>query len=441
MRNVISSGWEDAPEPDERQDVRIRVEEDPVSEPQTNDAEVGTTAGSGRHHRVRSSFAALLVILACVLAPLSVLALWAKTTVMNTDNYVSTVAPLASNSEIQDAAATRITQRIMSQADVIQQLESKIPPRIAKRLPNVQDAAQAFVYEAALKFVSSPKFETLWEEANRRVQPQVVAALTGSSGGKVKLANDGTVVLDLSGVAKEVRARLQARGVSLDRVPAGSIDTTIELFKWPWLGTVQDAVDLLQKLAWLLPFLTLACFAGGIALSTRRRRLLIRSGIGVAVGMFVILVALAVGRGPYLDLFATSTGRQAGGAAYDQLLHGLRLEVRGVLALGLIVALGAWLIGRSPATTTNTKAIRIGVVVLGVLALAALDEITAVAVLIIAGAVAIALVLVEAIARRQAAADAAKAVDAGGSDDDGPEEVSPDPLNPDRPAGVGGPPA
>ena len=408
-----------------------------MSEPQTNDVEVGTTTGSGRHHRVRSSFAALLVILACVLAPLSVLALWAKTTVLDTDNYVSTVAPLANNSDIQEAAATRITQRIMSQADVISQLESKIPPRIAKRLPNVHDAAQAFVYEAALKLVSSPKFETLWEQANRRVQPQVVAALTGSSGGKVKLANDGTVVLDLSGVAKEVRARLQARGVSLDRVPAGSIDTTIELFKWPWLGTVQDMVDLLQKLAWFLPFLTLVCFAGGIGLSTNRRRLTLRAGLGLAAGMFVILVALAVGRGPYLDLFATPSGRQAGGAAYDQLLHGLRLQARGVFALGLIVAVGAWLIGRSPATTTssangNTKAIRAGVIVLGVLALAALDEITAIAVLVVAGVVALALVLVEVVARRHATTV--------GPDDDGPDD-GPDEVSPETPAGAVGPPA
>jgi 23S rRNA pseudoU1915 N3-methylase RlmH len=391
------------------------------------DALVETTAPPtlvGRH-RVRRVFTALLVIVACVLAPVSVLALWAKTTVLDTSNYVSTVAPLASNSDIREAAATRITQRIMSEKDVVSQLEDKIPPRIAKRLPNLNAAAEAFVYDAALKFVSSPKFATLWEQANRRVQPQVVAALTGSSGGKVHLANDGTVTLDLSGVAKEVRARLEARGVSLDRVPAGSIDTTIELFKWPWLGTVQDGVDLLQQLAWFLPFLTLLCFAGGIALSTNRRRTVLRAGLGLAAGMLVILVALAVGRGPYLDLFATPSGRQAGGAAYDQLLHGLRMQVRGLFALGLIIGVGAWLTGRSPATTESTKAIRIGVIAVGFLALAALDDLTAIAVLVVAATVAIALVLVEVIARRH---------------DRRVDEIGPEEISPESPAGVGGPP-
>jgi hypothetical protein len=398
--------------------------------------EAAASSTPAGHHRVRRVFTALLVIVACVLAPLSVLALWAKTTVLDTENYVSTVAPLASNSDIQEAAATRITQRIMSEQGVVSQLEDKIPPRIAKRIPDLNAAAEAFVYEAALKFVSSPKFETLWERANERVQPQVVAALTGSSDGKVKLADDGTVTLDLSGVAKEVRARLQARGVSLDRVPAGSIDTTIELFKWPWVGTVQDIVDLLQELAWFLPFLTLLCFAGAIALSTNRRRTVLRSGLGLAAGMLVILIALAVGRGPYLDLFATSTGRQAGGAAYDQLLHGLRLQVRGVFALGVIIGVGAWLTGRSPATTGTTKAIRGGVIALGFLALAALDDLSAIAVIVVAGVVAIALVLVEVIARRHD-----RHVDPAGPDEPGPGPLGPDPLTPERPAGVGGPPA
>jgi hypothetical protein len=351
------------------------------------------------HHRVRRIFTALLVIVACVLAPLSVLALWAKTTVLDTDNYVAAVAPLASNQDIQEAVASRITDQIMSQQDLVDQLEGKLPKRISQRLPNLQDAAQQFVYEASLKFVSSPQFEKLWEGANRRVQVQVVAALTGDTG-KLKLKNDGTVTLDLSGVAKEIRSRLEARGLSLDRIPAGTVSTSIVLFKWPWLGTVQDGVNLLVDLAWFLPFLTLLCFAGGIALSVHRRKTVIRSGIGLSIGMFVILAGLALGRGPYLDLFPKSEGKQAGGAAYDQLLHGLRLEARGVFVLGLVIALGAWLIGRSPARTNSAMAIRIGVIAIGCLALVALDPLTGLGVLIVAGVVILVLVLLEVLNRR-----------------------------------------
>ena len=45
--------------------------------------------------RGRTIAVALLLIVACVLAPLSVLAVWTKNTLLDSDEYVSTVAPLA----------------------------------------------------------------------------------------------------------------------------------------------------------------------------------------------------------------------------------------------------------------------------------------------------------------------------------------------------------
>ncbi len=284
-------------------------------------------------------------MLGSLFAWLSVLTVWTKTTLLDTEQYVSTVGPLAQNQDVREAVATRVTKKLMSEQELVTQLEDKVPARLRERLPDIDAAVQSLVYEAALKLVSSDRFATVWDEANRRAQTQVVAALTGNTD-KVALANDGTVSLDLSGVAKQVRTRLEARGIDLSRLPAGKIDTSVELFQWPWLGWVQDGVDLLQKLAWLLPLVTLACYGGAIAVSTRRRRTLAWAGIGFSLAMLVILVAVAAGRGPYLNLFSQPEGRQAGGAAYDEVLKSLRLEVRGLLVLGLVVTVGAWLAGR-----------------------------------------------------------------------------------------------
>jgi hypothetical protein len=41
--------------------------------------------------------ATLLIVVACVLAPLGVVAVWARNQVTNTDRYVATVAPPASD--------------------------------------------------------------------------------------------------------------------------------------------------------------------------------------------------------------------------------------------------------------------------------------------------------------------------------------------------------
>jgi hypothetical protein len=400
------------------------VNEDLIDESASGDREPASAPATTkpRARRARTIFAVVLIVVGSLFAWLSVLTVWTKTTLLDTDQYVSTVAPLAQNQDMREAVATRVTKRLMSEQALVSQLEAKVPARLRNRLPDLQAAVESLVYEAALKLVSSDQFAKVWEGANRRAQQQVVAALTGNTG-KLDLANDGTVSLDLSGVAKQVRARLEARGLDLSKLPSGKIDTSVELFRWPWLGWVQDGVDLLQKLAWLLPLVTLACYGGAVALSTRRRRTLAWVGVGFSAAMLVILVAIAVGRGPYLELFSQPEGRQAGGAAYDEILKGLRLEVRGLFVLGLVIAAGAWLVGRqrraavaagagaaetgvggrAAEESTTTKVATGGVVVLGVIALAALDTITAVGVLVIAACVLAGVALVQYLGRRHRA--------------------------------------
>src|SRR6478736_101696 len=64
---------------------------------------------SGRTGWWRPVVASVLIVLMAVLAPLSVVARWAHDTVSDTDRYVETVAPLASDPAVQDAIIDRIT--------------------------------------------------------------------------------------------------------------------------------------------------------------------------------------------------------------------------------------------------------------------------------------------------------------------------------------------
>ena len=134
-----------------------------------------------RPRRFRRFATAVLVIAGCVLAPLSVLALWTKTTVLDTSNYVATVSPLAQNHDIQDAIATRVTSRVMSQHAVVSRLEDALPPRLARNASNLRPTVESLVHDAVLKIVSSAQFANVWDTANRRLQPQLVAAFTGET--------------------------------------------------------------------------------------------------------------------------------------------------------------------------------------------------------------------------------------------------------------------
>ncbi|XUL99365.1 hypothetical protein ACQ86F_19605 [Streptomyces venezuelae ATCC 10712] len=55
--------------------------------------EADRTTARPPHHRVRSLFAALLIVIGCVLVPLGIVASWTSSIVGDTDRYVQTVAP------------------------------------------------------------------------------------------------------------------------------------------------------------------------------------------------------------------------------------------------------------------------------------------------------------------------------------------------------------
>jgi hypothetical protein len=377
-----------------------------------------------RPGRARRVFVAILVIIGCVLAPLSLFAVWTRNTVLDTDSYVSTVAPLAHNPQVIDAAATGVTERVMHATDLSARLTEALPPRAAKAAPAMTAAIKNVVYDGAVKILSSDQFAQIWTGINRRAHTQVVAALTGSGRGSkaVKLQN-GAVVLDLTPLADRVRARITKLGFDVNaKVPGRVVNPKLVLFQSSYLGWTQEGVNALQKLAWILPVLMLLCFGGAIALSHKRRRTVLRAGLGIAAAVAVLLTAINLGRVPYLGLFPRVIGRQAGGAAYDQVLHSLRVGGRAVFVLGLIVAIGAWLAGpsasavrlRSMVTGRERSSepgpfavwvghakvgLRVAVVALGAIALVAVNQPSGWTVLVIAVLVLVALGIIELIGR------------------------------------------
>ena len=116
------------------------------------------------------------------------------------------------------------------------------------------------------------------------------------------------------------------------------------------LEQVQGLVDLLQTLAWVLPFVALACFAGAITLSRNRRRTIERGAIGIAAAVAVQLVLLKAGRNLYLDAVTTKKSTPgAAGAVWDQLTSFLRTSAFAAIAVALVIAFAAWVIGPSSA--------------------------------------------------------------------------------------------
>ena len=106
----------------------------------------------GGHQRWRTIVAVLLIVLGCVLAPLAGVAVWARNQVTNTDRYVATITPLASDPAIQQAITDQITAQVFTYID-IQALTTQVVDALSARVEGRGLPPQA---AAALQGLAGP---------------------------------------------------------------------------------------------------------------------------------------------------------------------------------------------------------------------------------------------------------------------------------------------
>jgi hypothetical protein len=322
-------------------------------------AEGAVITGRAARRRWRTIIATLLIVLGCVLAPLAGVAVWARNQVTNTDRYLATVAPLASDPAIQNAITDQITAQVFTYLDVqgvtAQALDAlaergSLPPQVAGQLQAlatpIANGVQSFTRDQVGRIVQSSAFADAWLQANRLAHAELVKALTGEGGGSITIEND-TVSINLAAFIATVKQQLVAAGFTLaERIPA--VDASFVLFQSKDITRARSAFNLLTTLGNWLPFIALLLLGLGVYVAKDHRRALIGAGLGVAAGMLVLAVGLAVFRSIYLDAVpAAVLPHDAAAVLYDTIVRFLRAGLRTVFVLGLVVAAAAFLTGRS----------------------------------------------------------------------------------------------
>jgi hypothetical protein len=302
-----------------------------------------TSEAKGYRH---GKLVVVLLVIACVLAPIAGTAIWINNNVTKTDRYLRTVKPLASDPRIQAAIADNVTRTLFANVDVNARAEQALPPRADFLAPAITTGLHTFVHNTTMSFLASDTFQKLWVELNRRAHKQLVKVLTGK-GGKLVETKNGQVVVNLAPALARVEQRLHDRGIDIfDKVPASAIPTNFVILDSKQLKQGQRGVRLLKALAIALPLIVLALFAAAIALSQRRRRTLLQASLGLAASMAVLGALLTIGRSIYLDqIVGPNLPTDAATAFYETLVHYLRLGLRIVAGVALLVAAGAWLTG------------------------------------------------------------------------------------------------
>ncbi len=286
----------------------------------------------------------LLVVLACILAVVSVFVVFVRNELLSTDAYVSTVAPLADDPAIQAAVANRVSQRLIERTDVNQRVKQALPAKAGFLATPITSGLQNVTEQITLKLVQSPQFRTLWIAANRSSHKQLVALLTGSREGALQSSN-GQVTLDLSQVESQAKKALDAKGITVfDKVPSVN-GPQLVLFRSTQVARAQSLTRFLNHLALVLPIVTLLCFAGSVLLNRDRRRGLVRAATGLALSMALVLVVASVARNQYLSSLDPSQSKPAAAAVIDAVSALLLDSVRTLAIVAAIVAIAGAVIG------------------------------------------------------------------------------------------------
>ncbi len=323
-----------------------------------------------RHFSWRTPVSIVLIVLGCILGPVAVLGVWAGNEVSDTGRWVSTVEPLIHDPAIQNVLADKITDQITSRLNLTgnlnqatAQLNDKGLTRISSLLttfgPQITSAVTGFIHSTVHTVVASPAAAKIWVQVNTVAHQAVVKVLSGQGNGAISTSN-GQITLNLGPFIAVVKQDLVDHGFSLaSNIPP--VSPTLALFQAKDLGKAQAGYRLITTLKIVLPLLALALLAAGVYVARKRRRALIGATLGLAASMLVLAIALLIARTIYLNSVPPSVlPGDAAGAAFDAMVYFIKVGLRVVLAVALVIAIGAFITGPSHTAIQTRSALKSG---------------------------------------------------------------------------------
>lgn len=325
--------------------------------------------GPSRTGRWRAVVSALCIVVAAVLVPVSIVGAWARVQLVEEDAFVSTLAPLVDDPEVQAMVVDETMSAIADQVDfeavtasVFDGIaELGLPPRAASALGMLSgpaaDGLESLVQQTVTRVVASDAFADVWATATRAAHRALTTAATSDGGGLVVRTEDG-VGVQLGAVVERVKQNLVDRGVGAAQL-IPTVDRVVILGDGSNLATLRTAYALAATLGWWLPIITLALLAAGIGIARRRSAGVLGAGVALLLGGGALAVALSVGA-TAMPVVAADAGISASGlgVVYAQLVASMTQSAVVLAVLGAIIALAGWGAGGSAPARAVRRAVR-----------------------------------------------------------------------------------
>lgn len=294
--------------------------------------------------RARSWFAGITVAIAALLLPTAIVGNWATSQIVNTQNFVNTLAPLASNPAVQKTVSSAITNAIDNAIDinavtreVVDGIGSALhlPPELQKLIDNmsgpIASGVQGLVNETVTKAVASPVFAQAFTKALTFTHAQVIALLSGDPNSKVQLDSDGTLSIPLGPLVEDVKQQLIDQKIPFAKmIPA--INASVTIAKVPDLVSARVAYQIGVGVGMWLPWVVFLLFAASIALARKHWRQLMVSGIVTFVVAGVLGIGLSFGKIIMVSALSSSL------AAASEAVYASIVNYVATLTVGLLIA-------------------------------------------------------------------------------------------------------
>ena len=266
-----------------------------------------------RTHHVREVIVGILVVISCLAFTVATPAVWAKRNFLDTDRFVSRMAPIATDPKVQVALADRLTQEIASIIDPAKLFEEVLPDRGQALAVPLASALTSFVHDKVLQFVQSDEFAQLWRESIRTAHETAVAILNGDHPPFVVTRNGvvsfdvipmiNTILAAINKVSPDLFGReiqfpeikstddpdsaINKLSTALDR-PLPKDFGLIEVYDRSQLDAVQEGLHLFERFVAVLLVLAVLFAILALVLTRRRRRTLMWLSVGVILGMVLL---------------------------------------------------------------------------------------------------------------------------------------------------------
>lgn len=302
-----------------------------------------------RPTRSRRTLVWVLIVLASVIAVVSVLTTWVNRQMLDEDAWREASAELIEDPQIRDAIAVFLVDELYENVNVGEGLAERLPPELKPLAATAAGALRQPATDAVERLLENPRVQQLFINASSLAQEKLINVLENDTGAGIT-TGDGVVTVELGTVVAELGADLGLPASALDRIPPDA--GTIVVLRSDQLAEAQAALRALQVLSVVLLVLVLAMYALAIFLARGERREAIRNvGFALVLVGLAVLVARKVAGNYAVEALTVPSSQDAGDRVW--LISSSILAQIGWAAIlyGVLAVLGAILAGPTRAAT------------------------------------------------------------------------------------------